>query len=156
MAIKRTTTMPKSKRNWLSIMVKVAYGSAVAAAVLVAVQFWRLGAHYNKLDNVDAMAAVTLTNGQTYFGYLQKFGPGVTVLSGVYYLQTDDQSEGTATTDPTAETDTASDSSVKLVHLTDDFHKPQDALIVNTNQVLFWQYLSDESPILDAIDELNK
>lgn len=141
-------------------MAHVSFYCAGLAIVLVVVQFWLYGIRFNRLYDASTVSSVTLANGQTYFGYLQKYGPKTLVLSNVYYLQvSDDATADQAADTTTAEADTAAtepESNIKLMHLTDDFHKPYDHLVLNRDQVIYWQYLQSDSPILEAIAEYNQ
>lgn len=154
-----------NQSRWPGVMLNVTYICVGLALLLVAAQFWLYSVRYQRIFAKDTWQAVTLTNGQTYFGHLQQYGPHTLVLFNVYYLQAS-QSATTAgaTTDLTtdASADSAStatdsgattDSDLRLYKLTDDFHKPNDYLIINKDQVLFWQHLSPESPIVKTIAE---
>lgn len=121
-------------------MAHLAYVCACLSLILVFVQFSLYSLHYNRIFSDDSITAVTLTNGQTYFGVMEKFGPHTVVLFSVYYLQ-----------DTTAEAD--GESSLKLIKLADDFHQPNDYLVINRDQILFWQHLESSSPILEAMQE---
>ncbi|MBI4407163.1 MAG: hypothetical protein HY565_01540 [Candidatus Kerfeldbacteria bacterium] len=148
MAIKRLTT----KTDWPQRMAHVAYISAGISLVLVFTQFFLYSLHYNRIFSSDSITAVTLANGQTYFGVMEKFGPHTVVLFHVYYLQAGDTTG--ETTDLTDTTDTAdTESNLKLIKLADDFHQPNDYLVINRDQVLFWQHLEPSSPILEAMQE---
>lgn len=128
-------------------MAHLAYVSACLSLILVFVQFSLYSLHYNRIFSDDSITAVTLTNGQTYFGVMEKFGPHTVVLFNVYYLQAGDQATD-AVVDPAA-----TDASLKLIKLVDDFHQPNDYLVINRDQVLFWQHLENSSPILEAMAE---
>ncbi|EKD78636.1 MAG: hypothetical protein ACD_41C00306G0006 [uncultured bacterium] len=126
-------------------MAHVAYWCAAMAVLLVAVQFWLYGIHYNRVFADNVVSAVTLTNGQTYFGRLEKFGPHTAVLFNAYYLQVGE-------TDVTA-AEQADGSNLQLKKLSDDFHQPNDYLILNREEILYWQHLSSQSPIIEAMAE---
>lgn len=145
MVLKRPTTT-----DWPRRMAQVAYVSAGLSLILVFAQFGLYALHYNRIFSDDSITAVTLTNGQTYFGILEKFGPRTVVLFNVYYLQAGDTP---VTTDAITAAETAEESNLKLIKLADDFHQPNDYLVINRDQVLFWQHLQPSSPILEAMQQ---
>lgn len=150
MALRRPVSTVKT-RDWPSTMAHLAYMAAGLALVLVFVQFWLYSIHYNRVFTDDAVTAVTLTNGQTYFGQLEKFGPHTAVLFHVYYLQVNPTTDAAAT--DTADATNTDQSNIKLMKLEDDFHQPNDYLVLNRDQVLYWQHLQADSPILEAIQD---
>ncbi len=149
MAIKRTVQLTEGvarQTDWPRRMAHLAYACACLSLILVFAQFSLYSLHYNRIFSDDSISAVTLTNGQTYFGVMEKFGPHTVVLFSVYYLQAGDQAA-----DTTAEATT--ESNLKLIKLADDFHQPNDYLVINRDQILFWQHLEASSPILEAMQE---
>lgn len=155
MPIKRplsTTTVTKTKRDWPRLLAHCAYICAGLSLVLVLVQLNLYSWHFNRIYSADVESAVMLTNGQTYFGRMEKYGPNAVVLFDVYYLQVDDAQ---ATTDTNTETVAvgAATSNIKLMKLADDFYKPNNYLILNRDQILYWQHLQSNSPILEAIEQ---
>lgn len=152
MPLKRTN-QTDYRRDWPTTMSHLAYVCAGLAFILVAVQFWLYSLHYNRVFASDAISAVTLTNGQTYFGRMEKFGAHTVVLFNPYYLQVN-PTDGTAT-DATIEETTATnpEAGLQLKKLSDDFHQPNDYLIVNRDEVLYWQHLNSSSPIIEAMVE---
>ncbi len=145
---------PRTPRNWPHMMAQLAYLCAGLAIILVFVQMNLYCLRYNRVYDSNVVTAVMMSNGQTYFGRLEKFGPHTLVLFDVYYLQVNDAE---ATTDDTTETsdltDAANESNIKLVKLSQDFYQPNDYLIINRDQVLYWQQLNASSPIIEAMQQ---
>lgn len=155
-------TIKPHRFQWSATMVNVTYAVVVLSIVLVAAQFWLYGVRYQRVFAEDTWYAVMLSNGQTYFGVLQQYGPDTVVLFNVYYLQA--TGDITAPAESTTEGEVAegseaeeaeieTESGLKLFKLTDDLHKPNDYLILNRNHILFWQHLSNDSPIAQAIEK---
>ncbi len=151
----QTIPSPTAKTSWSGKMVTMTYFCVGLAVILIAAQFWLYGLRFQRLFPNDVWQAVTLTNGQTYFGKLEKYGPHTLVLFEVYYLQAKSDEATSDTADTTADETTNNDSGLKLIKLTDDFHRPNNYLIINRDQVLFWQHLANESPIVEAIQKNN-
>lgn len=156
------TTIKTKKIHWPNVMLNATYACVILAIILVATQFWLYGVRYQRIfADGNTWQAITLTNGQTYFGKLEQYGPRTLVLFNVYYLQasqttdtsTSDLETDAVTVDGETESTTEPDSGLRLYKLTDDFHQPNDYLIINKDEVLYWQHLSDESPIVKTIAE---
>ena len=93
--------------------------------------------------------AVFLNNGQVYFGNVQSIGSKTIDLRNIYYLQTN----GTAGTDNAA---AQSANNVSLVKLGCELHAPYDQMLVNSDQVIFWENLQDTSQVVQAITKYKK
>ncbi len=91
--------------------------------------------------------AVFFTNGQVYFGKLTTLSGGYMKLSDIYYLQTkaDDASDNPQET----AANTAND--VELVKLGSEIHGPEDEMIINQDQVLFFENLKGDSRVSQSI-----
>ena len=119
------------------------------AIVLVATQFSLYGLRYRNLFDTTSYQSVTLTSGQTFFGKLAPYSPKTYVLNDVYYLQASQQTS--LTTEEGEGASTNLNDNVQLFRLTDDLHQPQNQLVLNRDQVLYWQNLQTDSPIVDTI-----
>lgn len=96
----------------------------------------------------DKYQAVFFTNGQVYFGKLKSLNPDYMVLTDIYYLQakTDSNEEGNP------QKATAEDASnVQLVKLGSEIHGPDDEMIVNKDQILFFENLKKNSNVSTTI-----
>jgi hypothetical protein len=81
-----------------------------------------------EVDYVDAdrHQAVFLTNGQVYFGKVKTISKQYIDLRGIYYLN---------------------------VKLGCELHGPVDQMLVNRDQVTFWENLKDDGQVAKAIDQ---
>lgn len=94
---------------------------------------------YNKQDfiNPDTYQAVFLTNDQIYFGHLRNISSEYLILSEVYYVKINKDGAG------------------QLVKLgAGEPHGPQDKMIINQDQVLFWENLTFDSPVVKTIQSV--
>jgi hypothetical protein len=87
--------------------------------------------------------AVSLTNGQVYFGKLEKIIPEGYVLSDIYYLQVPNGQ--------TAQSKPAKNQSFTLSKLGSEPHGPEDKMFIESRQVLLWENLKDNSQVVRAI-----
>ncbi len=93
----------------------------------------------------ERYSAVFLTNGQVYFGKMRSVSKSEIVLENVYYLQ--------ANADGTTPSSQNLGSSFRLVKLGNELHGPTDELFVNRSQVVFYEYLRDDSKVVESINK---
>ncbi|EKD76637.1 MAG: hypothetical protein ACD_43C00034G0002 [uncultured bacterium] len=147
-------------------MHNLAYICVGLAIILAVAQFWLYGLRYRRVFSPNVWSSVTLTNGQAYFGHLEQYGPSTVVLFDAYYLQTvpasaEDTTADTTVTNSDTNTDSANitatadettDSGLQLMSIANDLHKPYNYLIINRDQIMFWQQLTAESPIVQTLE----
>lgn len=92
--------------------------------------------------------AVFLNNGQVYFGYIKSLNTKYIDLNNIYYLQTNNS----GTTDQAA----TANNNVSLVKLGCELHAPYDQMVINREQVIFWENLKDDSQVVKAIAQYKK
>lgn len=90
-------------------------------------------------------SAVFLTNGQVYFGKMIDNNKDEIILNNVYYLQAN---TGGVSDDGTT---ALGQTSFNLVKLGNELHGPTDELFVNKTQVMFYEYLRDDSKVVESI-----
>lgn len=121
---------------------------AIALVVLVLVGLiWMVCAHQaaSRKINKKEFQAVFLTNGQTYFGKLSSVNDRYIELTDIYYLQVQ---QPVQSQDQKASTD---NSNVSLAKLGNELHSPEDKMMINRDQVLFWENLKDGGKVTTAI-----
>ena len=95
--------------------------------------------------NKNEYQAVFFTNGQVYFGKLQNIDADTLTLTDIFYLQ----AQPTTTSSNPQPTSSASD--VQLVKLGNEVHGPEDKMIINKSQILFFENLSKTGKVSDSI-----
>jgi hypothetical protein len=85
-------------------------------------------------------SAVFLTNGQTFFGKLEKLETEYPVLTDVYYVQTQLNQETKEVTN-------------RLIKRGNEWHAP-DRMVLNSQHILFVEPVTNESTVAKLIDEL--
>jgi hypothetical protein len=93
--------------------------------------------------------AVFFTNGQVYFGKLRMSGDGYMKLTDIFYLQSTSQ-------DPKNPQQTSSSSDVQLIKLGDEIHGPVDEMVINKDQVLFFENLKSDGKVSQSITVYHK
>lgn len=96
----------------------------------------------------DRMQAVFLQTGQVYFGDIETMNSKFFVLKNIYYLQTSNSGSTTTTT--------AANTNVSLVKLGCELHAPYDQMVINRDQVTFWENLQADGQVAKAVATFQK
>ena len=121
--------------------------------ILVAAVILLIGLpHKTESSYVDKnrLQAVFLNTGQVYFGNIDTLNSKFFVLNNIYYLQT--SSTGANATSATS----ASNTSVSLVKLGCELHSPYDQMVINRDQVTFWENLQTNGQVAKAVANFQK
>lgn len=96
---------------------------------------------YDKRDFIDQAVyqAVFLTNDQIYFGRLKNISNDYLILSDVYYIKVNEGGAGQL---------------LKLGSL--EPHGPRDQMVINQDQILFWENLKADSPVIKTIQNMKQ
>lgn len=133
--------------RWLRVTFVVLLFSLTILAVAIASLFYFGKEHEANYVNKDRVQAVFLTNGQVYFGKVADINSKYVDLQDIYYLNSQQQPE---TSEGTSENQTTSFSLVKLGC---ELHGPNDQMIINREQVSFWENLSSDGKVAKAIEQ---
>lgn len=96
--------------------------------------------------------AVFLTNGQVYFGKLNKSVDNYYKLTDVFYLQAT-QSDAAQNESDAQNPQTASQTGVQLIKLGNEVHGPEDTMVIDRSQVLFIENLKKDGKVVDSINK---
>ncbi len=94
---------------------------------------------YDKKDFIDpnTYQSIFLTNNQIYFGHLNNISSDYLILSDAYYIKVNEGGTG------------------QLVKLgSGEPHGPLNKMIINQDQVLFWENLRSDSPVVKTIQSM--
>lgn len=90
--------------------------------------------------------AVFLNGGQVYFGNIKDLNSKFLKLDSIYYLRVNQQVQ--------PDSNAAQNSNdVSLVKLGCELHGPQDSMVINREQVIFWENLKDDGQVVQAIQK---
>jgi hypothetical protein len=114
--------------------------------------------------DISKYQAVFLSSGQVYFGKMTLVDQHYLKLTNIYYLQTGSQNlqpgsqalQQTTSTSMSAGVSAASNTSVSLVKLGCELHKPYDTMTINRDRVDFWENLQDQGQVVRAIQAFDK
>ncbi len=129
--------------------VAVLLSTLLVAIVLIAIIAALVKAPSSKESSyVDSskLQAVFLNTGQVYFGNLKTVNNRYFVLTNIYYLQTANNGNGSSN----------ANTNVSLVKLGCELHEPYDKMVINRDQVTFWENLQDGGQVAKAVSTFEK
>jgi hypothetical protein len=143
--VKGTTTSSREKNSnkWFGILAAILLVGIVILISGIALVFSR-GSTANEFKYVDSAKyqAVFLSNGQVYFGNINTLNSKYIRMNNVYYLT---QGSGT------------NSSNYSLVKLgCQQIHDPTDQMIINRDQVTFWENLQSDGKVVSSITQFQK
>jgi hypothetical protein len=117
-------------------------------SVLVFVGLLMYRSNVSSTINSNEYQAVFFTNGQVYFGKLQVVNGSYMRLSDVFYIQTPSDSSSNPQTSTSAST-----ANLELIKLGNEVHGPEDAMVINKDQVLFFENIKNDGKVTDSISK---
>lgn len=127
----------------------------VAAAMLLVLGVIWLSAFGAKVNpeseyvDQDKMQAVFLTGGQVYFGKIRALNRGYVGLTDIYYLRVNQQVQP-------KQGEQAQAQDIALVKLGCELHGPDDQMLINRDQVIFWENLKKDGQVAKAVEAYSK
>ncbi len=100
--------------------------------------------------NNKQMQAVFLNGGQVYFGHITNLNNDYMRVADIYYLRVNQQVQ------PDAKSGQQSQNDISLVKLGCELHGPEDNMLINREQVIFWENLKDDGQVAKAVAEYKK
>jgi hypothetical protein len=94
------------------------------------------------------MQAVFLNGGQVYFGKIRELNNKYVGVNDIYYLRVNQQVQ------PKQGQQAQQD--ISLVKLGCELHGPQDQMIINREQVVFWENLKTDGQVAKAVEAYKK
>jgi hypothetical protein len=92
----------------------------------------------------EGMQAVFLNGGQVYFGNIDDLNDSFLRLTNIYYLRVNQQVQPDSNS-------TAKANDISLVKLGCELHGPKDEMLINRDQVVFWENLKDDGQVAEAV-----
>lgn len=124
-----------------------AVAAGLSVILLVAWAWYHFANSSAAFINAGQYQAIFTTNNQAYFGKMQRLSDGGYRLTNVYYLQQAGNTSQRANTD---------NQTPQLIKMGSELHGPEDAIVFDRNQVLFWENLKTDSKVAKAIDDYLK
>jgi hypothetical protein len=131
--------------RWIRVTFVALLFSITVLLIAIASLFYSGRAHEGNIVDENKNQAVFLTNGQVYFGKIKEINSQYVNLQEIYYLNS--QSNGNSDDENTQAT------SFSLVKLGCELHGPTDQMVINREQVSFWENLKTDGKVAKAIDQ---
>lgn len=132
--------------RWLRVVFVVLLFSVTILAIAISGLLYIGKDKEAKYVNTDQNQAVFLTNGQVYFGKVQSVTNDYVNLIDIYYLNSQQQPDASKKTETTQ-------TNFSLVKLGCELHGPTDQMIINRDQVSFWENLKADGKVAKAIQQ---
>ncbi len=117
-------------------------GTILIIALLVYLAIGGQKSESSYVDNTD-LQAVFLNGGQVYFGNITNLNDKYVRLTNIYYLRVNQQVQ------PKNQSQQANN--ISLVKLGCELHGPQDSMLINRDQVMFWENLKSDGQVAKAV-----
>jgi hypothetical protein len=142
----------KAKKSWVSITtITVALVVCIAILILsiaLYVGIAKPNASQSKYVDNSKMQAVFLNGGQVYFGKIGTINSSFMRMTDIYYLRVNQQVQPDGST--------SSNQDISLVKLGCELHGPQDSMVINQQQVIFWENLKGDGQVAKAVADYKK
>lgn len=127
----------------------VAIAILIIAALLSMVFVKGAGSSESQFVDSSKYQAVFLNGGQVYFGKISDLNKQYLKVSNIYYLRVNQQVQPDAN-------NAANQNDISLVKLGCELHGPQDEMVINREQVIFWENLKNDGQVAKAVAEYIK
>lgn len=138
---------PAGSMRWAS----VALLFSVTILIVALVAFLALGGNktdsQSKYVDTSKMQAVFLNGGQVYFGNIKNINSQYLSMSNIYYLRVNQQVQPNGN---------SNSNDISLVKLGCELHGPQDTMVINQNQIIFWENLKADGQVAKAVADYVK
>ena len=144
--VKRESTSSLIRFTSMTLVFSLAI---VLFATVLALVFGGSNNSESKYVSTNSYQAVFLAGGQVYFGQIKSLNSKYLRLQDSYYLRVNQ------TVQPNQST-SASSNDVSLVKLGCELHGPRDEMLVNRDQVIFWENLKGDGQVAKAVSDYKK
>jgi hypothetical protein len=143
-------TLKGSGPAWLRVVWVVLLFALTILVVCIAVLLYFGGSKEGNYIDTKKQQAVFLTNGQVYFGKIKEINKQYIDLQNIYYLNVNQQVQPNQ---KDANGQQAQNNSISLVKLGCELHGPVDQMLINRDQVTFWENLKSDGQVAQAINK---
>lgn len=125
---------------------------SVAVLILASIAYMMLGGSGSREAakvNKNQMQAVFLNGGQVYFGKIGDLNDRYMTVRDIYYLRVNQQVQPNQQGSQTS-------NDISLVKLGCELHGPEDSMVINREQIIFWENLKADGQVAKAVEEYKK
>jgi hypothetical protein len=131
--------------QWMRVLSAILLLGVAALLIGIILAFTRSGDNESGFINTNDYQAVFLSNGQVYFGNIQNLTNSYVRMTNIYYLTQGSTSSA------------SSSSNYSLVKLgCQQIHDPLDEMIINRDQVTFWENLNSNGKVVTSIKQFQQ
>ncbi len=135
--------------RWLRVVWVVLLFAITVLVIAIAFLLYFGGPKQSGYVSTKEEQAVFLTNGQVYFGKIKEINKEYINMTGIYYLNVNQQVQPNQKSSTSSSSNTSN--SVSLVKLGCELHGPTDQMLINQSQVTFWENLKTDGQVAQAI-----
>jgi hypothetical protein len=145
----RSSMRPSGTLRWVAVALLFSGTILVVALALFLALGGKKAGSQDKYVDTKQMQAVFLNGGQVYFGNIKTLNSQYVRLSNIYYLRVNQQvqPDGSSSTN---------NQDISLVKLGCELHGPQDQMVINQSQVIFWENLKSDGQVAKAVADYVK
>lgn len=145
----------KPRGKWLGIVTIILL---VSSALLLGALIFTIATSDAKQErshlDKSKYQAVFLNGGQVYFGKVGDLTKDFLTMENIYYLRVNEQVQPETEGQDQNQQQAAQD--ISLAKLGCELHGPEDRMVINREQVIFWENLKDDGQVAKAISEFVK
>ncbi len=132
--------------------VALLFSATILGVVLI--YFLAIGNTGSEAQYIDKgkMQAVFLNGGQVYFGHVKNLDNKYMRVSDIYYLRVNQQVQPNQQNGQQQQTV----NDISLVKLGCELHGPSDEMLINREQIIFWENLKDDGQVAKAVADYKK
>jgi hypothetical protein len=138
---------PMGGMRWASVALLFSVTILVVALVIFLAIGGSKTESQNKYVDTSKMQAVFLNGGQVYFGNVKNINSQYMQMANIYYLRVNQQVQPNGN---------ATNNDISLVKLGCELHGPQDTMVINQSQIIFWENLKADGQVAKAVADYVK
>ena len=141
------TSRPRPRKGRAGMIIGLILGIVLLAAGIGGYWFLSRSQLSAQIDSAKYQA-VFLSSGQVYFGKLTTVDSQYLKLSGVFYIQS--QQDAASEEDQIT---TQESTGMQLIKLGEEVHGPEDTMVINRDQMLFFENLKSDGKVTQLIKQ---
>ena len=141
------TSRPRPRKGRAGMIIGLILGFVLLATGIGGYCFLSRSQLSTQIDS-GKYQAVFLSSGQVYFGKLTAVDSQYLKLSGVFYIQSQ---QGAASGED--QITTQESTGMQLIKLGEEVHGPEDTMVINRDQMLFFENLKSDGKVTQLIKQ---
>lgn len=139
--------------NLKSASIALLFSATILVVALISFLLFASPRTESRFVEDDKYQAVFLNGGQVYFGQVTHLNSEYLRLVDIYYLRGNQQVQPAEGENVPA---IPQDGDISLVNRGCELHGPKDEMLINNDQIIFWENLKDDGQVSEAIAEFKR